>query len=157
MIPILNKTYSYFDDGKVNTTRLDKVNIIEIIAFGDIDDETLHIWENEVIDCHWLYNKKTDFFIKGKLEDVNEDIIFVRCVSNGWFSLGYWGGSLDIDGTILNGLVSNIESYLIEEQRCLDFCVSNPDECDDDEIIQREKEINKLNNKIEELKVYLDE
>lgn len=155
MIPTLNKKYTYFDDGKVNLSRIDKVNITEIIPFHHIDEETLATWEEEVRDCHWLYNKETDFFIKGKLEDVKEDVIFVRCVSDGWFSLGWWGGRLDIDGTILNGLKQRLEGYVNEEQRCLDYCISNPDECDEGEIELREKTVDELHGNIEYLKEFL--
>jgi hypothetical protein len=35
-------------------------------------------------------------------DDKTEKIIFVRTINNndGWFSLGWWGGRLDIDGSL---------------------------------------------------------
>lgn len=101
----LNKTYDYFDDGKIRESRRMPVTIKEIIPFDKIDEETLSLWEEEVEECDWLYAKQTDFFIKGKLklgDDKNEDVIFVRTINNndGWFSMGWWGGRLDVDGSL---------------------------------------------------------
>lgn len=100
MIPEINKTYYYFDDGKIRESRRDNVKINEVITFNEIDDGTLTSWEKEVIQCDWLYNKETDYFIKGRLENWKEPVIFVRTIDNGWFSLGFWAGRLDIDGTL---------------------------------------------------------
>lgn len=104
-LPIINQTYDYFDDGKINESRLYKVTIKEIIPFSEIDNETLKDWKKEVEQCYWLYSKETDFFIKGILklsDDEDEDVVFVRTINHnfGWFSLGYWGGRLDVDGSL---------------------------------------------------------
>jgi len=41
---------------------------------------------------------------------IKTDVTFVRCVNNGWFSLGFWAGRLDIDGELLK--IANIrQSY----------------------------------------------
>jgi hypothetical protein len=99
----LNKTYDYFDDGKINESRRMLVKITEIIPFDEIDADTLLKWEEEIENCDWLYAKKTDYFIKGELELSNsniEKIVFVRTINNGWFSLGWWAGRLDFDGSL---------------------------------------------------------
>lgn len=101
MIPELNKEYDYFDDGKITPSRYDKVTITEIVSFNKIDKETKAYWLEEVGQCHWLYNKETDYFVKGKLKEVKEDVIFVRTLDNGWFSLGWWAGRLDTDGSLI--------------------------------------------------------
>ena len=100
MIPELNKEYDYFDDGKINLSRHDKVTITELVQFNKIDKETKANWIREVKQCYWLYNKETDYFVKGKLKETGEDVIFVRTLDNGWFSLGWEAGQLDIDGTL---------------------------------------------------------
>jgi hypothetical protein len=112
----VGKTYNYFDDGKITESRLASVIITEIIPFNEIDDETLELWEDEVGNIDWIYAKKTDYFIKGKLTIINdetEDVVFVRTIEDkgyDWFSLGWWGGILDYDGKytkILNDRVNN--------------------------------------------------
>ena len=87
-----------------------EVEIKEIIPFAEIDKETLNDWKEEVEECYWLYAKETDFFVKANLkvsDDKTEKIIFVRTINNNdWFSLGWWGGRLDVDGSLnamLNG------------------------------------------------------
>ena len=101
----LNKTYDYFDNGKIKESRRMPVTITEIIPFDKIDKETLLLWKEEVEECHWLYAKETDFFIKADLkvfDDKIEKIIFVRTINknDGWFSLDWWGGRLDVDGSL---------------------------------------------------------
>jgi hypothetical protein len=106
----LNKTYDYFDDGKVKESRRMPVTITDIIPFGQIDKETLQVWKEEINECDWLYAQETDFFIKGNLKlgyNENEAIIFVRTIHNDWFSIGLWSGSLDIDGSLASSCTKN--------------------------------------------------
>lgn len=103
-LPEVGKTYYYFDDGKVTTTRRMQVVITEIVPFSEIDEETLNNWEEDVREIDWIYAKETDYFVKGKLKvsDEVKEIVFVRTINNddGWFSIGFWGGQLDIDGSL---------------------------------------------------------
>lgn len=94
-LPIIGRTYSYFDDGKINHSRRMNVTITDIIPREDIDIDILNEYLSEVELCDWLYSKETDYFIKGDLEITNnkiEKIVFVRTIDNNWFSLGDWGG-----------------------------------------------------------------
>ena len=105
-LPEIGKTYYYFDDGKIKLSRRAKVIITEIIPFSEIDSETLADWKEELSDCNWLYAKETDYFIKAELK-IEKDLyylVFVRTLDNGWFSLGWWAGELDVDGTLNNKL-----------------------------------------------------
>jgi len=86
-LPIIGETYNTFDDGKIKESRLYKVEIEDIIPFKDINKETLDIWVTEVKNCYWLYNKETDYFIKGILSN-KEQVIYCRTKDNGWFDLG---------------------------------------------------------------------
>jgi len=109
-LPVIGKTYHYFDDGKIRENRKLNVKITDIIPFDKIDDETLTLWYEEIIQCDWLYSEETDLFIKGELElsqGKKELIVFVRTKDNSWFSLGWWGGRLDVDGSLNNYLVEN--------------------------------------------------
>ena len=104
-LPEIGKTYNYFDDGKIKKSRKMSVVITEIIPFDNIDSQTLKQWQEDVEECHWLYSKETDYFIIADLEVSEskiEKIIFVRTIDNkdGWFSMGWWGGRLDIDGEL---------------------------------------------------------
>lgn len=106
-IPILDNIYNYFDDGKIREDRRASVVITEIIEFNKIDSDILELWEEESITCNWLYAKKTDLFIKANLIKTDgslEEIIFVRTLDDRWFSLGWWGGILDIDGKLMISL-----------------------------------------------------
>lgn len=116
MLPILNKTYYFFDDGKIRLSRRSRVVIKEIIPFNEIDQETLSEWKDEVSQCDWLYRETTDYFVKaGEDDGLGETHIFVRSKNDGWFSLGYWGGRLDIDGR-LNDICEEIIKQQENEQ-----------------------------------------
>lgn len=98
-LPIVNKEYNCFDDGKISNSRLYKVVIKEVIPFDKIDEDTLQQWQEEVKQCYWLYEKQTDYFIKA-WNGVDVET-FVRTKDKGWFSMGFLcAGRLDIDGTL---------------------------------------------------------
>ena len=104
-LPIVGKTYNYFDDGKVKHSRCLKVTITDIIPFSEIDPETLKDWQEEVEDCPWLYADNTDYFIFAELDlapENNQEIIFVKTVDDTWFSLGLYAGILDVDNSLTN-------------------------------------------------------
>lgn len=106
-LPKVGEKYSYFDDGKIKESRKLIVTITNIIPYNEIDSDTLSEWNEEVKDCDWLYSTETDFFINGFLKtshNSTEDVTFVRTKDGGWFSLGIWGGSLDVDGELLDKL-----------------------------------------------------
>lgn len=105
-LPKLNTKYKFFDDGKIKHSRLYEVEILETIPFSDIDKKTMKLWQEEVACCHHLYKKSTDYFVKGYIPDVDEYVFFVRCIENKWFSLGEWGGRLDLDGALFKQLES---------------------------------------------------
>ena len=93
-IPKIDTIYDYFDDGKIRESRRDSVKITGIIPFNNINLKTFTEWKHEVNVCNWLYKEETDYFIKGYLKESNQDVTFVRCKNNGWFSLGWWAGRL---------------------------------------------------------------
>lgn len=99
-IPILNKTYNVFDDGKFSESRRYEVIVKEIIPFNEIDSNTLKQWQYEVKTSYWLYSAQTDYFIKTLNED-SEVEVFAKTKDGGWFSMGFMtSGRLDIDGKL---------------------------------------------------------
>lgn len=105
-VPIINKTYNYFDDGKITQSRLEEVEIKKLIPFEKATKKLLKNWQKEVKQCDWLYSEKTDYFVKGFLKETKEEVIFVRDKRvNGWFSLGWYAGRLDIDGDLFKSLM----------------------------------------------------
>lgn len=105
-LPEINKTYNYFDDGKITDGRRLSVTITEIISFSEANSELIDYWKQDIYnegDSHWLYSDETDYFIKGVIKEDDEediDVIFVRTIDGGWFSLGWWAGRLDVDGSL---------------------------------------------------------
>lgn len=99
----IGKTYDFFDDGKIHEGRRLPTIVKEIIPFDKIDSGILEEWKENVDENCRLYNKNTDYFIKSDLiysDGDIEEIYFVRTTDNRWFSLGFWGGCLDIDGSL---------------------------------------------------------
>ena len=104
-LPIVGKTYNYFDDGKIRNSRLSKATITSIVPFSEIDPKILKEWQEEVEDCPWLYADNTDYFIFAELDltpEHNQEIIFVKTVDDTWFSLGLYAGILDVDNSLTN-------------------------------------------------------
>lgn len=100
---IIGQTYNCFHDGKIKESRKNVVSITDIIKFSDIDSEILNLWIDEVEECSWLYAYKTDYFIKGTMKlyrEQYETVYFVRTIDNDWFSIGDYGGRLDIDNSL---------------------------------------------------------
>jgi len=123
-LPVVGNTYTYYDDGKIKPSRRMKVMITEIIPFKTIDPETLTLWKEESERCDWLYAKETDYFILADLKTNEKDIekvIFVRHRNNNWFSLGWWGGLLDIDGSLDMGLIESLIGTTIEKKQIDEF------------------------------------
>jgi hypothetical protein len=107
-IPILNKTYNCFDDGKISESRRYEVIITEIIPFDKAEDELLAMWEEQGKPCDWLFGE-TDYFVRFKSTENEEEPngVFARTIDGGWFGLGNWwnSGRLDIDGSLMHKLM----------------------------------------------------
>ena len=107
-IPEVGKEYHTFDDGKIKPSRHYKAKIVEIIPFKECKDDALKLdWAEDVSACSWLYALETDYFIKAIVDHLDKPWYFVRTVDGGWFSLGYWGSRLDIDGSLYQQMIDN--------------------------------------------------
>ena len=90
--------------------RLEVVKIVELIPFTEANEELLEEWKQNVEECYWLYAPETDYFAKAEYED--ETSYFVRTEDGGWFSMGWFGSRLDIDGSLYEKMK---EYYNVEE------------------------------------------
>lgn len=106
-LPNIGTKYYYVDKGEISfSTRL-KVLITEHVPFTEIDEETLSTWQEEVKHNN-IFNKETDYFIKGELkvsDSITKPVLFVRCSRNAWFSIGECSGRLDVRGNINENLM----------------------------------------------------
>ena len=103
-VPEVGKEYHTFDDGKVRLSRHSIATISEVIPFVECKDEDLlESWRDEVKTCYWLFATETDYFVKAEYDD--ETSYFVRTKDGGWFSLGWFGARLDIDGSLYKIMV----------------------------------------------------
>lgn len=105
-VPEVLREYHVFDDGKIRPNRHGIVRITKVIPFKECTDNVLmSVWAQEVTDCYWLYANETDYFVEAKYEDDPEAAYFVRTKDGGWFSLGFFGARLDIDGSLYNNMI----------------------------------------------------
>lgn len=104
-VPEVGKEYHAFDDGKISPSRLETVKIVEITPFEEADEELLKLWRQEVAECYWLYASETDYLVRAKWDQDTDPMYFVRTEDGGWFSLGFWGSRLDIDGSLYKRMI----------------------------------------------------
>lgn len=113
-VPEVNKEYHAFDDGKIKPSRHSIVRITEVIPFKECqDNELISNWTVEVTDCYWLYAQDTDYFVKAEWDD--ETSYFVRTTDGGWFSLGWFGARLDVDGKLYESMIKHYGDILEEK------------------------------------------
>ena len=113
-VPIVGKTYHFFDDGKIKPSRHSIATILRVISPDDaknimVDSISLgrvslwDVWKDEVEQCYWLYATETDWFVEASDRDYDKNNLwFVRTQDGGWFSLdiqsSWQAGELDVDG-----------------------------------------------------------
>ena len=103
-VPEVGKEYHTFDDGKIKPSRHSIVKITEVIPYTEFRNSTiLSAWGHEVQSCYWLYAEETDYFVVGEYDD--EVGYFVRTTDGGWFSIGFFGSRLDIDGSLYQKMI----------------------------------------------------
>ena len=108
-VPEADKEYHVFDDGKIKPSRHGIVRVTKVIPFAEFTQEDImEEWRQEVMDCYWLYATETDYFVEARYDDEPEDeepSYFVRTTDGGWFSLGWFGARLDIDGSLYSKML----------------------------------------------------
>jgi hypothetical protein len=122
-IPIVNKRYNFYDDGKISFGRHNIAEVIRIISIKEAkniqikyydDEKYKSLYEIFVNTCEefeqlHLYDKDTDVFVECIIPGYDYDpVYFARTLDGGFFSFdtsGSWmSGRLDVDGTITRNL-----------------------------------------------------
>ena len=119
-IPTVGETIKFFDDGKSDPSRRYWAIILEILPCWKIrlfHPKLYRAWKRELKEAHWLYAKKTDYFIKAKVDQYSEiPCYFVRTKNGGWFSLDYpnwWmSGALDVEDELWNHVKNENERFI---------------------------------------------
>lgn len=115
-IPEIGKKYHCFDDGKITFSRHYIVKIDEVLNYMKFKKKYPNEFKQyceTAKDHYWLYSRQTDKFIityKGENDELG---VFVRTKQGGWFSIGNYfnSGELDVTGKLWENLVANIDNY----------------------------------------------
>ena len=115
-VPEVGKKYHCFDDGKIRFSSHYIVEISEILGYCAFRKKYPELFKNYtslVKRCYWLYAKSTDFFVVCEHGEDNEMEVFVRTKDGGWFSIGGFmnSGELDVTGNLWKDLVEHIDDF----------------------------------------------
>lgn len=111
LIPKVNQTCMFFDDGKISYSRMYQATVKQVMVYDDAPDKVKKAFERESKTHDWIWNKTTDYIIACDIKDYDNNLIwFARTTDGGWFSMdvdkSWQGGRLDIDGKLEDYLVS---------------------------------------------------
>ena len=117
-VPNCGERFHFFDDGKTSPSRHFIVEIDRVISWDQVHSEDLL---KEIIteqkDCNWLYAPVTDYVIHGQLLGTGiEPLWFIRTNEGGWFSIGFWAGELDIDGSKFKEVIDDQFKYFKDSE-----------------------------------------
>ena len=115
-VPEVGKKYHCFDDGKIRFSRHYIVEISEILGYCAFRKKYPELFKNYtslVKRCYWLYAKSTDFFVVCEHGEDNGLEVFVRTKDGGWFSIGGFmnSGELDVTGNLWKDLAEHIDDF----------------------------------------------
>lgn len=101
MIPKKKQIYNFFDDGKCSSSRLYKAYVKKVIPFNKADIHLKIHLVNSALDCSWIWNGDTDYFIGCYIPRYDNHLIwFARTKYGTWFSMdiqsNWQGGLLDV-------------------------------------------------------------
>lgn len=105
MIPKKRQIYNFFDDGKCSPSRLYKAYIKKVIPFNKADIHLKIHLVNSALNCSWIWNGDTDYFIGCYIPEYDNHLIwFARTKYGTWFSMdiqsNWQGGLLDVNRDI---------------------------------------------------------
>lgn len=116
-IPEIGKTYKFYDDGKVRTSRQYDAIVLDVITKENAREtlvkwfdpefcimsarELYDVWLEETVLTDWIFAEDTDYLVECDIPDYDENHIwFARTKEGGWFSMniqsGWQGGLLDV-------------------------------------------------------------
>ena len=115
-VPEVGKKYHCFDDGKIRFSRHYIVEISEILGYCAFRKKYPELFKNYTSlakRCYWLYAKSTDFFVVCEHGEDNGMEVFVRTKDGGWFSIGGFmnSGELDVTGNLWKDLAEHIDDF----------------------------------------------
>lgn len=116
--PIVNKTYYFYEDGKISKTRQKTVVVTEVLTnmqYKKKYPEGFKTWLSEKKSCDFLYRDTTDYFVNAVNKvDTEEIFTFVRSKIKPlqWFSFGGFltDGVLDVTNELTNELNERINN-----------------------------------------------
>ena len=105
MIPKKRQIYNFFDDGKCSPSRLYKAYVKKVIPFNKADIHLKIHLVNNTLNCSWIWNGDTDYFIGCYIPEYDNNLIwFARTKYGTWFSMdiqsNWQGGLLDVNRDI---------------------------------------------------------
>lgn len=97
--------YNFFDDGKCSPSRLYKAYVKKVIPFNKADIHLKIHLVNSALNCSWIWNGDTDYFIGCYIPEYDDHLIwFARTKYGTWFSMdiqsNWQGGLLDVNRDI---------------------------------------------------------
>ena len=97
--------YNFFDDGKCSPSRLYKAYVKKVIPFNRADIHLKIHLINSALNCSWIWNGDTDYFIGCYIPKYDNHLIwFARTKYGTWFSMdiqsNWQGGLLDVNRDI---------------------------------------------------------
>lgn len=115
-VPEVGKRYHCFDDGKITFSRHYIVKIDEVLNYMEFKRKYPEEFQQYITvarRCYWLYSNSTDKFVVTHNGENDELGVFVRTKQGGWFSIGDYfnSGELDATGKIWDNLVSEIDHF----------------------------------------------
>lgn len=88
MIPKKRQIYNFFDDGKCSPSRLYKAYVKKVIPFNKADIHLKIHLVNSALNCSWIWNGDTDYFIGCYIPEYDDHLIwFARTKYGTWFSI----------------------------------------------------------------------
>ena len=115
-IPEVGKKYHCFDDGKITFSRHFIIQVDEVLGYVQFKKKYPNEFKQyvkETKQCYWLYSTHSDKFVITYAGDNDELGVYVRTKQGGWFGIGTWWNSAELDSTgeIWNSLVEHIDSF----------------------------------------------
>lgn len=109
-VPKIGEKFHFFDAGRKNSNRHFIVEIIDIVPWRYITIKNIKkLIIKELERSPELFAKTSDFVCQGKILGLPlEPIWFTRTIDGDWYSIGFWSGLLDIDGTVFESVISDL-------------------------------------------------
>lgn len=100
--------FNCYDDGKVRPSRHSVITIVDIIPRKKWTTEQKNLVCKTIIENEDLFSSKQTELIVGKY--YNDKIYFLKTTYDEYFSTGWSGGLLDVDGTLTKNLIESLEN-----------------------------------------------